>query len=113
MTDITVLVNEVLEDHAAPEDHDHCTVCGVTSPCPEYRIASDWKRQHEDLCRAWKNRTGKEVFLVRKFACAVCSEKDTGLVCAECIAAAAQDGDLQHKEDMVGMEMALEAAADE
>jgi hypothetical protein len=112
MTDITVLVNEVLNVHIESVTSGNC-VCGGEFPCPEQRIAADWKRQHEDLCRAWKNRTGKEVFLVRKFACAVCSEKDTGLVCGECIANAAMDDNLQHKEDMVGMEMALEAARDE
>ncbi len=98
MTDITALVNKVLEDHK--DSAEGCWACeeptseDYTWPCPPYRIAADWKRQHEDLCRAWKNRTGQEVFLVRKFACAVCSEKDTGLVCAECMAGAAdgQDG---------------------
>lgn len=88
MKDLTVLVKSVLEDHKEAEDG-----CETTWPCTLYRIASDWHRQHQDLCRAWKNRTGKEVFLVRKFACAICSEKDTGLICVECIA------DAQHGED--------------
>jgi len=73
MIDLTVLVKSVLDN---PDNKDTDIA----------RIASDWLRQHQDLCRAWKNRTGKEVFLVRKFACTICSEKDTGLICVECIA---------------------------
>ena len=99
MKDITVLVKSVLEDHKETEDG--CLTCKTGGdysvrkwPCPPHRIASDWLRQHQDLCRAWKNRTGKEVFLVRKFACAICSEKDTGLICVECIA------DAQRGEEM-------------
>lgn len=74
MIDLKVLVDQVLKTDSKESDI--------------YRIASDWLRQHKDLCRAWKNRSGKEVFLVRKFACAICSEKDTGLLCVECIAEA-------------------------
>jgi hypothetical protein len=85
MIDLTVLVKSVLEEHQTGKDNE-CVNCELEFPCPDYRIASDWQRQHQDLIRAWKNRTGKEVFLVRKFACAICSEKDTGLVCVECIA---------------------------
>ncbi len=94
--DLTVLIKQVLEDHfktSEKEDAD-CSVCDEEWPCTPYRIASDWLRQHQDLCRAWKNRTGKEVFLVRKFACTICSEKDTGLICVECIA------DAQRGEEM-------------
>ena len=83
MVDLTVLVKQVLE---GDKDSD------------VYRIASDWLRQHQDLCRAWKNRTGKEVFLVRKFACTLCSEKDTGLICVECIADAQRGEELEVKE---------------
>ena len=114
MVDLTVLVKSVLELHEPFPDGDPegCMDCGdLKWPCPQYRIASDWLRQHQDLCRAWKNRTGKEVFLVRKFACAVCSEKDTGLICVECIADAQRGEDLEHKEEMIGMEMALEDMA--
>ena len=91
-TCLTVLVRETLDFHVqAGSGGDWCERCSENWPCAQQRIAADWKRQHEDLCRAWKNRTGKEVFFVRKFACAVCSEKDTGLVCAECIAEASRD----------------------
>ena len=103
MVDLTVLVKSVLEDHKETEEG--CLACHrnmydeiETWPCPPYRIAADWLRQHRDLCRAWKNRTGKEVFLVRKFACAICSEKDTGLICAECIADVQKGEDLEHKD---------------
>jgi hypothetical protein len=109
MVDITVLVKSVLETHE--EKDGGCEMCDVWAthqkklewPCPPYRIASDWLRQHQDLCRAWKNRTGKEVFLVRKFACAICSEKDTGLICAECIADA-QHGDSNAVEEVAVLE---------
>jgi hypothetical protein len=89
MVDLTVLVKSVLETGDKESD--------------VYRIASDWLRQHQDLCHAWKNRTGKEVFLVRKFACAICSEKDTGLICVECIADA-QRGDSNAVEEMAVLE---------
>ncbi len=118
MVDLTVLVKSVLEDHKETEDG--CLTCKTGGdysvrewPCAPYRIASDWQRQHQDLCRAWKNRTGKEVFLVRKFACTICSEKDTGLICVECISAAKHDDDLDHKEEMIGMEMARDEALED
>jgi hypothetical protein len=72
------------------------------------RIASDWMRQHKDLCNAWKNRTGKEVFLVRKFACAICSEKDTGLICVECIADIDKGEELEANKDVVAPELVNE-----
>jgi len=78
-----------------------------------YRLAEDWLRQHNDLCRAWRNRTGSEIFSVRKFACAVCSEKDTGLVCGECIATAQREADLEVKEESIAAERAIEEMANE
>ena len=101
MLNTMVLVKTVLETHKQFPDGDPegCYDCGALEwPCPPYRIANDWLRQHNDLCKAWRNRTGKEIFVVRKFACAVCSEKDTGLVCVECIA------DAQHGADLEAME---------
>ena len=102
MVDIMVLVKSVLETHVKASIVDKC-VCGGEFPCPESRIASDWVRQHQDLTRAWKNRTGQEIFLVRKFACAICSEKDTGLICVECIADA-QRGDSNAQEEIAVLE---------
>lgn len=108
MVDLTVLVKSVLEAHKETEEG--CWACenwgelsaeGREWPCDPYRIASDWVRQHQDLCKAWKNRSGKEVFLVRKFACAICSEKDTGLICVECIADAQRGEDIESKEAIV------------
>ena len=99
MVDLTVLVKQVLATDSKESDI--------------YRIASDWLRQHQDLCRAWKNRTGKEVFLVRKFACAICSEKDTGLICVECIADVQRGEDLEIKEEAIAAEMAIEEMANE
>jgi hypothetical protein len=96
MVDLTVLVKSVLESEDKTTDI--------------FRIASDWKRQHLDLCRAWKNRTGKEIFLVRKFACAVCSEKDSGLICVECIADASR-GDSHATEEIATAEASLEDMA--
>ncbi len=116
MVDLTILVKSVLEEHKQFPDGSHagCEYCGSTEwPCIEYRIASDWQRQHQDLCKAWRNRTGKEVFLVRKFACTICSEKDTGLICVECIANAKHDDDLDHKEEMISMEMARDEALED
>jgi hypothetical protein len=101
MTDITVLVNKVLEVHKESAISGNC-VCGSGEfPCPEKRIASDWQRMRQDLCKAWRNRTGKEIFVVRKFACAVCSEKDTGLICVECIADAQRGEDFESKEAVI------------
>ena len=110
MVDLTVLVKSVLANHESEGQCDQCDPAGKMI-CPNFRIASDWLRQHQDLCRAWKNRTGKEVFLVRKFACTICSEKDTGLICVECIADVQKGEDLDNKEAMIGMEMALEDMA--
>jgi hypothetical protein len=108
MKDITVLVDEVLKDHI--EESYGCSSCDFQAPsdvkgewpCARVRIASDWKRQHQDLCRAWRNRSGQEIFLVRKFACSVCSEKETGLVCDECITEAHKDS---HHDDIASMEI--------
>ena len=65
-----------------------CNECTEMHPCLEWRLAEDWQRMRLDLTRAFRNRTGRELFELRKFACAMCSKKDTGLVCAECIAEA-------------------------
>lgn len=65
-----------------------CNECTEMYPCLEWRLAEDWMRQRSDLSRAFRNRTGREIFELRKYACAMCSKKDTGLVCAECIAEA-------------------------
>ncbi len=108
MVDLTVLVKSVLETHKNDAD---CKPGCQHADCPEYRIASDWQRQHQDLCKAWRNRTGKEIFLVRKFACAICSEKDTGLICVECIADVQKGEDLEAKEEEVRSDMAIEEMA--
>ncbi len=102
------LVKTVLENHVKTQmntdpsgihysgygkEYEGCPECEEAWPCAPYRVANDWLRQHNDLCKAWRNRTGKEIFVVRKFACAVCSEKDSGLICVECIADASQGVD--------------------
>jgi hypothetical protein len=100
MINTMAIVKSVLDAHKNDAD---CKPGCQHADCPEYRIANDWLRQHQDLIRAWKNRTGKEIFLVRKFACAICSEKDTGLICAECIADA-QRGDSHAQEEISVLE---------
>ncbi len=65
-----------------------CNECTEMYPCPEWRMAEDWMRMRYDLTRAFRNRTGRELFELRKYACSMCSKKETGLVCAECIAEA-------------------------
>lgn len=70
-----------------------CNECTEMHPCLEWRLAEDWMRMRHDLTRAFRNRTGRELFELRKYACAMCSKKDTGLVCAECIAEAEEETD--------------------
>jgi hypothetical protein len=102
MINTMVMVKSVLENHEQEGQCDQCDPKGKEL-CPSYRVANDWLRQHNDLCLAWRNRTGKEIFVVRKFACAICSEKDTGLICVECIA------DVQKGEELEANEMCLDA----
>ena len=84
MADLGVLVEQVFTKHVATDGM--CDECTHRWPCPDYRIADDWKRQRNDLNRAWKNRSGAELASVSKFICAGCSTKDTGMLCADCIA---------------------------
>lgn len=82
---------QVIEAHIDVDGR--CNECTMMYPCPEWRLAEDWQRQRADLARAFKNRTGRELFELRKYACAMCSKKDTGLVCAECVAEAEEETD--------------------
>ena len=84
MADLSAIVDEILKEHAPIADM--CEDCTHYWPCPEYRLAEDWKRMRGDLVRAWKNRSAAELQLVSKFICAGCSTRDTGLLCADCIA---------------------------
>ncbi len=68
-----------------------CNECTEMHPCFEWRLAEDWQRMRHDLTRAFRNRTGRELFELRKFACAMCSKKETGLVCMDCIAEATDE----------------------
>ena len=83
MADLSVLVEQVFTKHVAIDGM--CDECTHHWPCPEYRIADDWKRMRSDLVRAWKNRTASELRLVSKLICAGCSTRDTGMLCAKCI----------------------------
>ena len=83
MADLGVLIEQVLATHVATDGM--CDECTHQWPCPDFRIADDWKRQRSDLIRAWKNRTGAELASVNKYICAGCSEKDTGMLCFDCI----------------------------
>ena len=83
MADLSVIVDQVLKEHVAIDGM--CDECTHHWPCPEYRMAEDWKRMRSDLVRAWKNRTASELQLVSKFICAGCSTRDTGMLCADCI----------------------------
>ena len=83
MADLSVLVEQVFTAHVAIDGM--CDECTHHWPCPEYRLAEDWKRMRKDLVRAWKNRSGVELQLVSKFICAGCSTKDTGMLCVKCI----------------------------
>ena len=92
MKDLAAIATEVLSTHHKSEIVDKC-VCGESFPCDNNRIASDWQRQRDDLTRAFRNRTGNELFTLRKYACAMCSKKDTGLICVDCIAEAEGEAD--------------------
>jgi hypothetical protein len=83
MTELAVLVAQVFAKHVATDGM--CDECTHQWPCPEYRIADDWKRIRSDIIRGWKNRTGAELNSVRKYLCAGCCTKDTGLLCEACI----------------------------
>jgi hypothetical protein len=89
--DLAVVVTQLKGLHAGVEGR--CNECTESWPCPEYRIADDWERQRADLTRAFRNRTGRELFELRKYACTMCSTKDTGLVCVDCIAEAEGEGE--------------------
>jgi len=91
MEDIAVLVKEMLDRHK--EETDICDE-GSEWPCPEYRIASDWARQREDLRRTWRNKSFVEVYRNRKLFCCMCSKAETGLVCDDCITEADEVIDL-------------------
>ena len=69
-----------------------CNECTEMHPCLEWRLAEDWMRMRHDLTRAFRNRTARELFELRKYACAMCSKKETGLVCAECLVEASDEG---------------------
>ena len=82
MADLSVLVEQVFTAHVAIDGM--CDECTHHWPCPEYRLADDWKRMRTDLIRAWKNRTAAELKLVSKLICAGCSTNDTGMLCEKC-----------------------------
>lgn len=82
--ELAAYTKHIKEIHTGVEGR--CNECTESYPCLEWRLAEDWQRQRSDLTRAFRNRTGRELFELRKYACAMCSKKDTGLVCAECIA---------------------------
>ena len=87
--ELNVVASQLKGLHAGIEGR--CNECTESWPCAEYRLADDWERQRSDLHRAFRNRTGKELFELRKYACTMCSGKDTGLVCADCIAEAGDE----------------------
>ena len=84
--ELTAVATSIKTEHVGVEGR--CNCCTEAWPCPDYRLADDWYRQRTDLHRAFRNRTGKELFELRKYACAMCSKKDTGLICVDCIAEA-------------------------
>ena len=84
MADLFAIAAQVFKVHVAVDGR--CDECTHLWPCPEYRLADDWKRMRSDLIRAWKNRSGAELASVSKFICAGCSTKDTGMLCVDCIA---------------------------
>jgi hypothetical protein len=92
MKDLAAVVTEVFKAHHKSEIVDKC-ICGDAFPCNISRLALDWQRQRADLTRSFRNRTGQELFTLRKYACAMCSEKDTGLICVDCIAEAEAEGE--------------------
>ena len=87
--ELSAIVSDIKTTHFAVEGM--CNECVLHHPCNEYRLADDWMRMRSDLTRAFRNRTGAELYALRKYACAMCSKKETGLICVDCIEEAGED----------------------